>query len=135
MAHIGGFFMGLKKSHHSLVNKAINNIIAVMLVVLVLNMHYKPYNGLQINMLDVGQMFLFVENSSFPAVFHRSIFVENGCGKLPSPSFQRGEIQQMDFLPAVKSKFLGLTFFQKKGAKAHNSPDFRKDSRGTIHHV
>lgn len=40
---------------HSLVNKAINNIIAVMLVVLVLNMHYKPYNGLQINMLDVGQ--------------------------------------------------------------------------------
>ena len=40
---------------HSLVNKAINCIIAVMLVVLVLNMHYKPYNGLQINMLDVGQ--------------------------------------------------------------------------------
>lgn len=40
---------------HSLVNKAINNIIAVMLVVLVLNMRYKPYNGLQINMLDVGQ--------------------------------------------------------------------------------
>ena len=40
---------------HSLVNKAINCIIAVMLVVLVLNMRYKPYNGLQINMLDVGQ--------------------------------------------------------------------------------
>ena len=41
----------------------------------------------------------------------------------------------MDFLPAVKSKFLGLTFFQKKGAKAHNFPDFRKDPRGTIHRV
>lgn len=40
---------------YSLVNKAINCIIAVMLVVLVLNMRYKPYNGLQINMLDVGQ--------------------------------------------------------------------------------
>ena len=41
----------------------------------------------------------------------------------------------MDFLPAVKSKFLGLTFFQKKGAKARNSLELRKDLRGTIHHV
>lgn len=40
---------------YSIVNKAINCIIAVMLIILVINMHYRPYNGLQINMLDVGQ--------------------------------------------------------------------------------